>query len=112
MGRISQIPRAAITLQKPILDETTTSPDTFPGASHAGNGVITTRLFLHELTTLSELINDSNHMFFAPKERLTSSKLLDCYGKYQNWYKRLPLVLGIDGNKEQQPHVLTLQYVQ
>ena len=68
-------------------------------------------MFLQELTTLSELINDSNHMFFAPKERLTSSKLLDCYTKYQTWYRRLPAALGIDGDKEPQPHILTLQYV-
>ena len=112
MGRISQMPRAAITLQKPILDETATSPETFPGASHAGSGIITTRMFLQELTTRSEIINDNNHMFFAPKERLTSSKLLDCYHKYQAWYRKLPASLGIETKKEPQPHVLTLQYVE
>ncbi|EUC50061.1 hypothetical protein COCMIDRAFT_82835 [Bipolaris oryzae ATCC 44560] len=107
-GRISQIPRSAITLQKPILEETTSGPEAFPGTSHAGSGVVTSRMFLQELSTLSELINDNNHMFFAPKERLTSQKLLDCYYKYQAWYRKLPVSLGIEGNKEPQPHILAL----
>lgn len=69
-------------------------------------------MFLQEFTSLSELVNDNNHMFFAPKERLTSSKLLDCYHKYQAWYRRLPPSLGIEGTKEPEPHILVLQYVQ
>jgi hypothetical protein len=68
-------------------------------------------MFLHEFTSLSELINDNNHMFFAPKERLTSSKLLDCYHKYQAWYGRLPASICVDAKKESEPHVLVLQYV-
>lgn len=111
-GRISQIPRSAITLQKPILDETTSGPEAFPSTLHTGSGVVTSRMFLQELSTLSELVNDNNYMFFAPKERLTSKRLLDCYYKYQAWYRKLPASLGIENNKEPQPHILTLQYVQ
>lgn len=73
-------------------------------------GVVTTRMFLQEFTTLSELVNDNNYMFFAPKERLTSSKLLECYRKYQAWYRKLPPALGIDGRKQPEPHILVLQY--
>jgi hypothetical protein len=65
-------------------------------------------MFLQEFASLSELVNDNNHMFFAPKERLTSSKLLDCYHKYQAWYRRLPPSLGIEGKKEPEPHILVL----
>ncbi|EMD97811.1 hypothetical protein COCC4DRAFT_200873 [Bipolaris maydis ATCC 48331] len=107
-GRITQIPRSAITLEKPILDEITSGPEAFPGTSHTGSGVVTSRMFLQELSTLSELINDNNHMFFAPKERFTSTRLLDCYYKYQAWYRKLPISLGIEGNKEPQPHILAL----
>jgi hypothetical protein len=106
------MPRAAITLQKPILEEASSGTEAFLGASHVGTGVVTTRMFLQEFATLSELINDNNHMFFAPKDRLTSSRLLDCYHKYQGWYKKLPASLGIEGKKEPQPHILALQYVQ
>ena len=108
-GRISQLPRAAITLDKPILEETPSLPEAFPGASRVASGVVTTRMFLQEFTTLSELVNDHNHMFFAPKERLTSSKLLDCYHKYQAWYRRLPPMLAVDGKEEPEPHILVLQ---
>ncbi|RMZ69473.1 putative pathway-specific regulatory nit-4 [Pyrenophora seminiperda CCB06] len=108
MGRISQIPRAAITLDKPILEETPGPPKAFPTTSHNPAGIITTRLFLQEFTSLSELVNDNNYMFFAPKEPLTSLKLLDCYRKYQEWYKRLSPAMRLEGKKEAEPHILVL----
>ncbi|KAH7401616.1 fungal-specific transcription factor domain-containing protein [Pyrenochaeta sp. MPI-SDFR-AT-0127] len=108
MGRISQLPRAAITLDKPILEESATLSESFPGASRVPPGVVTSRMFLQEFASLSELINDNNYMFFAPKERLTSTKLLDCYNKYQTWYRRLPPALGVDGKKDPEPHILVL----
>jgi hypothetical protein len=111
MGRIAQLPRAAITLDKPILDESAGLPEAYPGASSVQPGVVTTRMFLQEFTTLSELVNDNNYMFFAPKERLTSTRLLDCYNKYQAWFRKLPPALGIEGKKQPEPHILVLQYV-
>jgi hypothetical protein len=109
MGRIAQLPRAAITLDKPILDEVSSLPEAYPGASRVPSGVVTTRMFLQEFTTLSELVNDNNYMFFAPKERLTSTRLLDCYNKYQAWYQKLPTALSIEGKKQPEPHILVLQ---
>jgi hypothetical protein len=109
MGRIAQLPRAAITLDKPILDESSGLPEAYPGASSVQPGVVTTRVFLQEFATLSELVNDNNYMFFAPKERLTSTRLLDCYSRYQAWYRKLPLALGIEGKKQPEPHILVLQ---
>jgi hypothetical protein len=109
MGRIAQLPRAAITLDKPILDEVASLPDAFPSTPRLHSGVVTTQMFLQEFATLSELVNDNNYMFFAPKERLTSSRLLDCYHKYQAWYRKLPVALGIDGKKQPEPHTLVLQ---
>ncbi|KAF1839198.1 hypothetical protein BDW02DRAFT_230798 [Decorospora gaudefroyi] len=107
-GRIAQLPRAAITLDKPILEENSGLPEAFPGASRVTSGVVTTRMFLQEFASLSELVNDNNHMFFAPKERLTSGKLLDCYHKYQAWYRKLSPTLGVDSKKEPEPHILVL----
>jgi hypothetical protein len=111
MGRIAQLPRAAITLDKPILEESAGLPEVYPGASSVQPGIVTTRMFLQEFSTFSELVNDNNYMFFAPKERLTSTRLLDCYHKYQSWYRKLPAALGIDGKKQPEPHILVLQYV-
>jgi hypothetical protein len=110
-GRIAQLPRASITLDKPILDEVSGAPDAFSGASRVQAGVVTTRMFLQEFASLSELVNDNNYMFFAPKERLTSTRLLDCYNKYQAWYRKLPPALGIEDKRQPEPHTLVLQYV-
>jgi hypothetical protein len=109
MGRIAQLPRAAITLDKPILDETGGLPEAFPSTFRLQPGVVTTQMFLQEFTTLSELVNDNNYMFFAPKERLTSTQLLDCYHKYRAWYRKLPAALGIEGKTQPEAHTLVLQ---
>lgn len=108
-GRIAQLPRAAITLDKPILEEVTGLPEALPLGARAQPGIVTTRMFLQEFTTLSELVNDNNYMFFAPKERLTSSRLLECYNKYQAWYRKLPPALTVEGKKQPEPHILVLQ---
>lgn len=106
-GRIVQLPRAAITLDKPILEESSGPVE----ANHGASKVITTRIFLQEFSALSELINDNNYMFFAPNERLTSTRLLDCYNKYQAWYRKLPSIMRLVG-RQPEPHTITLQYVQ
>lgn len=104
-GRIAQLPRAAITLEKPILEE----PSGPLAANYGPAKVITTRLFLQEFSALSELINDNNYMFFAPRERLTSMRLLDQYNKYQAWYRKLPAIMTLEGDRPPEPHILTLQ---
>lgn len=68
-------------------------------------------MFLQEFSALAELISDNNYMFFAPKERFTSTRLLDCYNKYQAWYRKLPSLLRLEG-RQPEPHTITLQYVQ
>ncbi|KAF2635167.1 hypothetical protein P280DRAFT_474082 [Massarina eburnea CBS 473.64] len=107
VGRISQLPRAAITVDKPILDESPSGlhPEGYPGAPQA---MATNSMFLQEFSTLSELINDNNMMFFAPKERFTSRRLLECYNKYEAWYKNLPPSLRLEGLTEPQPHIIVL----
>lgn len=108
IGRISQLPRAAITLDRPLLDESTSLPETAMGASRMPPQGITSGMFLHEFATLSELINDNNFMYFAPRERLTSTKLQNCYERYQAWYKQLPPALILEGKERPEPHVLVL----
>lgn len=83
------------------------------GAHQLAPGTVTTRMFLQEFSTLSELINDNNFMFFAPKERFTSRRLLDMYYKYRNWYKDLPPPLRLPDRHDMRPmpHIVALQYV-
>lgn len=89
-----------------MLEEPTTMTDI-----RAPNGPATSRMFLQEFALLSELVNDNNYIFFAPKERLTSTHLINCYKKYQEWYTRLPVALRIEGRLEVDSHILVLQYV-
>ncbi|KAH7125261.1 fungal-specific transcription factor domain-containing protein [Dendryphion nanum] len=107
VGRISQLPRASITLDKPILDEPTLGANFYDPNPP---GVVTSRVFLQEFSTLSELINDNNQMYFAPRERFTSRRLLDMYNKYQFWYQNLPAPLRLpEGpNVQPQPHIVML----
>jgi hypothetical protein len=97
IGRISQLPRAAITLDKPAPDK------------DSGNRAPVNHSFLEHFSILSELINDNNYMFFAPKERFTSRRLLNCYHKYLAWYKDLPSQLRPQYDSSPQPHILMLQ---
>lgn len=115
VGRLSQLPRAAITLEKPILEEAPSGlrPDAYPGASTVPPGTVTTRVFLQAFSSLSELVNDNIYMFYAPKERFTSRRFLECYSKYQKWYEDLPQALQIEDVsdvRDAQPHIIVLQY--
>lgn len=56
---------------------------------------------------LSEIVNDNIFMFYAPKERFTSKKLLDFYGRYKRWFSNLPQSLHLRDITT--PHVLVLQ---
>ena len=111
VGRISQLPRAAITLDKPMLDEepAETQVGAFASPQQPIRSPVTSRMFLQEFSTLAELINDNNHMFFAPKERFTSRRLLECYDRYQQWHRNLPQQLKLDSLCETQPHLIVLQ---
>lgn len=113
IGRISQLPRVAITLDKPILDEPPDGlhQDSYPRSSQVAPGTVTSRMFLQEFSTLSELINDNNYMFYAPNARLTDVKLIACHNKYLDWYKNLRPPLRLDGGGQPQPHIIVLQYV-
>ncbi|KAF2809283.1 uncharacterized protein BDZ99DRAFT_443474 [Mytilinidion resinicola] len=112
IGRISQLPRTAINLDKPILEEPVAleKGQLFLDASRESQPVFTNRQFLQGFSTLSELVSDSLFMFYAPRERFTSRRLLDTYCKYKNWYKSLPKALQLDPNDKALPipHVLTL----
>jgi hypothetical protein len=74
---------------------------------------VISRLFLQEFSSFAELINDNNFMFFAPKERFTSRRLLSMYEKYQRWHNNLPLPLRLPEQPDVRPlpHIIVLQYV-
>lgn len=68
-------------------------------------------MFLQQFSALAELINDATFMYYAPKERLTSRRLLDMYAQFQNWYSHLPLALRLpEGDLRPLAHIMVLQY--
>lgn len=115
IGRISQLPRAAITVEKPVLEETTwpvnESADQLQAEIHGPMAKITNRVFLEEFSKLAELINDNSFMFYAPKERFTSRRLLAMHGKYKAWYENLPASLRLPKHPDIAPphHHIILQ---
>jgi hypothetical protein len=106
IGRISQLPRAAITLDKPLLEEALDNPgvSTQPDPSTPPS----TQKFLQEFSTLTELVNDNIFLFYAPKERFTSRRVLEMYSKYRSWYANLPAQLRLTEAKAY-PHIIVLQ---
>ena len=115
IGRISQIPRTAINLDKPsVLTQLETqlwSPYTdfgfanIPGADQPSY----TNTLLYQFGLLSEIVNDTVFMFYAPRERFTSNRLLDFHRRYTKWFAHLPQTLQLGDVST--PHVLVLQYV-
>lgn len=117
IGRISQLPRAAITLKKPLPDSTSGNDEywrPFPDNPNLNldrsNAPHLSQNHLYHLSLLSELVNDTVFMFYAPKDRFTSRKLLDQYSKYRSWYQNLPDCLRLNGAVPV-AHVFDLQYV-
>ncbi|TKA51666.1 hypothetical protein B0A49_12921 [Cryomyces minteri] len=109
VGRIPQLPRTAIDLDKPTVVKAIDSKpwipytDTIVNDSQLVGQPSHTHEYLKQYSLLSELISDANFMFYAPRERLNSRKLLDCYTKYQNWLMALPHCLRLKNS--------TLSYV-
>jgi hypothetical protein len=116
LGRISCLPRTAIKLEKPFLRSNLESkiwkPHGHPQFPHASarleQASFTYNLSL-QLSLLTEIVNDTVHMFYAPRDRMTSRKLLQHHARYKAWYKDLPECLAVKENSATLPQVLCLQ---
>ena len=62
---------------------------------------------LHQYSALSDIVNDIIFMFYAPRERVTSAKVLEFHERYKRWFKNLPE--GFQLRAATTPHVLMLQ---
>ncbi|KAF2461739.1 fungal-specific transcription factor domain-containing protein, partial [Lineolata rhizophorae] len=96
IGRVVQLPRHAIEIEKPgRVADGDAQPwrpyydESGAGDSRAGDGPPANE-FAFQLSHLSEIVNDLVHMFFAPKDRLTARKVGECYAKFKAWSDRLP----------------------
>lgn len=112
IGRIAQLPRTAIRLdlpnvieqheQKPWMPYTDYGVMNIPGTEQP---TLATTL-MRAMSSLSEIVNDTVFMFYAPRERFTSKKLLDFYARYTRWFNNLPDKLGL--RDDSTPQVLLL----
>ena len=59
------------------------------------------------MSALAEIVSDTIFMFYAPRERFTSKKLLDFYARYTRWFDNLPDKLRLQ--EVSTPHVLVMQ---
>ena len=62
---------------------------------------------LHQYSTLSDIVNDTIFMLYAPREHFTAEKLLEFHGRYKRWFTNLPEVFQVRAVTT--PHVLLLQ---
>lgn len=114
VGRLSQLPRAAINAQMPILydgmvgeiwqryDDTVSSTYQQSGPSpHPA-------LFLHLMATLTEIASDVATDLYAAREheRFTTRKLALAYDRYHEWFRQLPDVCRLE--QTTLPHVMIL----
>jgi hypothetical protein len=116
VGRISALPRTAIRLDKPILRENLEikvwkpygDPRDKQQTCFLEQQSFTYNLLLQS-SLLSEIVNDTVQMFYAPRDRITSRKLQQHHDRFQQWHKNLPSVLAIKQKEPTLPQVLTLQ---
>jgi hypothetical protein len=115
-GRISLVPQTTVRLEKPLprehLEMKIWSPHDlrFPHEPTGLEQPAFTYTLLVRLICLSEIVNDTVQMFYAPRYRITSRKLELHRERFHLWYQELPSDLTIrqDG-RPTLPQVITLQ---
>lgn len=115
-GRIPTLPNSTIGVDKSVLR---TLPESPTWESYADNNVMINRPdkslpmadFLEYFSSLSEITSDMLFMYYAPNSHINADKVLDCYNRYQFWYKTLPPKMQVIEEDATLPHVLVLQSV-
>ena len=116
IGRISALPRTAIRLEKPVVRENLESKPwkphgdpRFPRDSRDLQQPGHRYNILLQLSTLNEIVDDIVHMFYAPRDRITSRRLQQHHERFRSWYRNLPECLAIKKDSPTLPQVITLQ---
>jgi hypothetical protein len=111
-GRLSQLPRAAADVDRPIINDRSEALPWRPyDDSHLARNLTAEQparlmMFVNEYSKLSELASDMVNTFYAPKERFTSRRLAAAYSEYQAWRQALPDVFHLENTSL--PYVLVL----
>lgn len=116
-GRISFLPRNAMCIEKPSLSQPLESKLWRP---HGGVGSLVSPLselqqpshkygLLVQISLISEIMDDIIHMFYAPRDRITSRRLQLHHKKIKTWYENLPEDYAIRKVGPTVPQIITLQ---
>lgn len=107
LGRLPNYNIHAVTIDLPTIDPEEDSETWYAYGAVRGNKPGGRSSTFYYCATLSEIINATLLMFFAPTVSLSGSLLVEHYEKYLGWKHSLPdLVKNTQGAP---PHVLGLQ---
>jgi hypothetical protein len=117
VGRISWLPRTAIQLEKPIprenLEKKIWKPYGDPRFHvHEPTGLeqpASTYTVLVQSSRLTEIVNDTLQMFYAPRDRITSRKLEMHHERFIQWHNELPPSMVIKRDGPTLPQVIAMQ---
>lgn len=108
-GKLSFLPRTAVSIDKPNISQALESKvwisdesDQLTQQSHKYGILVQNSL-------LCEVVDDILQMFYAPRDRVTSRRLILHHEKLQAWFKALPDYLAIHSNAPTLPQVVALQ---
>nr|POE75752.1 nitrogen assimilation transcription factor nit-4 [Quercus suber] len=111
-GRVSQLPRVATDMPKPMINDRLESQtwrpyeDTNMALSPCAEQPARSMLFVERYSTLCEIACEMVNTHYAPQERFTSQKLVAQYTQYQEWYQNLPDAFRLENTSL--PYVLVL----
>lgn len=98
IGRISLIPHGAITVDRVSLKDSLEMKSWTPFECPQSEKLVQAGYaytVLGQTALLTEIVNETVHMFYAPQGRTTSRKVLNLYVRMQKWYSELPKVLAV-----------------
>ncbi len=105
------MPRAAIEIEKPNEPSNVTQwqfyNDDVREATPDTLRLCYEQELLYQQSSLTELLSEMLVIYYAPRERLCSRRVLDLYTRFKNWYKQLPDTLKLSENCA--PNVFQLQ---
>jgi hypothetical protein len=113
VGRAAMLPRAAVEIEKPNQPSSITQwqlySDDHQEATADSFRPCYEQQVLYQQSSLTELLSEMLVIYYAPRERLCSRRILDLYTRFQSWYKQLPATLYL--TKQSAPNVFQLQFV-
>jgi Fungal specific transcription factor domain len=116
VGRISGLPRMAIQLEKSVprenLEKKIWKPHGDPRFLHEPTGLeqpAFTYTVQVQSSRLTEIVNDTLQMFYAPRDRITSRKLEVHHERFIQWHDELPSSMTIKRDGPTLPQVIALQ---